>query len=399
MLFGRRRIAAVVSAVLVSTALVGGPVVAVDPTDCPTPVTDPALCPTPAPAPPSSPPKPVKPTKPASPAKPAPPAPTKRPKPAKPDKKPLTPEEAEAKRKREAESAFTAAAAAAAVAAAQQAFAEVEPKYEAARKKLRQAEERQKRLAGEIAEARLLLSRTVRQAYVEGADPQVLASTVLLTATSPEGFADSSVLLGQVGAAQNSKLESSLRLINEVEEGVRAARAEFQELKPQYDLIRINLGAARVAAGLDAPETDLTKIYNSYPVPDCSFERTDKTTVSCQDAMRWAIAQVQMPTENWFYLCLKFVTVAYGAPQTPPRAIDMWNSMPAESKRSPNTVAPPGALMFWAPNHVALSLGNNMMVSTDTLGNGRVWIVSMEQIQAVWNFPYLGWAEPNWANA
>lgn len=342
-----------------------------------------------------------KPTKPAPKPTPAPTQDTPD-KPAKDPKKPLTEEEkkkAEEEKKKSEEAAAAHAAAEAALVEANNALDQIQPSYDAARKRLARAKKREASLQDEIAEAKLLLSRIARQAYVEGVDPSVLDQTALLTANSPDQFADSQVLLGLVGESQNSKLEAALDVIVSTQKEIKDAQAAFDAIKPQYDLIQLNVAAYRSALGLGSPLDDPGKFFADYPIPNCSFERAAKTTVSCQDAMRWAIQQVQHPTEDWFYLCLKFVTVAYGAPQGTPRAIDMWNTVPAESRHSPNTIAPPGALMFWAPNHVALSLGNNMLVSIDVLGRGRAWIVSLQTIQARWNMPYLGWTDPDWSNA
>ncbi len=75
----------------------------------------------------------------------------------------------------------------------------------------------------------------------------------------------------------------------------------------------------------------------------------------------------------------------------------MWDGLSQKRKHPGDTAAPPGALMFWGPNHVAISLGNHMLISTDVLGSGKASVISYATMQSVWHLDYLGWAEPDFS--
>ncbi len=182
---------------------------------------------------------------------------------------------------------------------------------------------------------------------------------------------------------------------SEARAAAQQADDALAQAQATYDLIRLNVATAKVTLGIADGALSVAQAgeqLSSYPVGKCDFGVANPK--SCQDAQRWAVTQAASPSKNWFNLCLNFVTIAYGYDGGEPTAAAKWNALPASRKHSPNSVAPPGALMFWAPNHVALSLGNNMMVSTDVQGNGRAWIVSFATIQAIWRFQYLGWSDP-----
>ena len=59
-------------------------------------------------------------------------------------------------------------------------------------------------------------------------------------------------------------------------------------------------------------------------------------------------------------------------------------------------MAPPvGAWLYYAPNHVAVYMGNNTVASTDVFGDGTAKIGSASAlVGAVWHLTYLGWAAP-----
>lgn len=138
------------------------------------------------------------------------------------------------------------------------------------------------------------------------------------------------------------------------------------------------------------------KQFATFQRGACSFPGV-KNPSSCDRAQSWAIAQVSRPSQGWSYLCLSFVTHAYGRSAGAPSASAMWDGLAGRRKHEGDTAAPPGALMFWGPNHVALSLGNHMLISTDILGSGNAYVVSYSTMQSVWNLPYLGWSEPDFS--
>ncbi len=319
-------------------------------------------------------------------------------------KKKKTKEEKEKEAKEAAEKAAAAAAAQQALALAEEGLPKVTKRFKEATKRSKVANTKLAGLNDQIQEARLTVARVARQAYITGVDPAALAQVVTLEAADATSWSNAQRMLKTVGDSESVKMAQAIATIETAENDKKAADAEYATAKAEYDLVTLNVRAARFSVGLssDGPAaTEVTEFFKTYPVPDCSFKPEDmnKTTLTCQDAIRYALSQVTAPEKDWFYLCLNLLTIAYGAPQTIPKAIDQWIGMPEELRHSPNTVAPPGALMFWAPNHVALSLGNNMMVSTDVLGNGRAWIVSFETIQARWGFTYLGWTAPDFRNA
>lgn len=138
------------------------------------------------------------------------------------------------------------------------------------------------------------------------------------------------------------------------------------------------------------------KKFATFQKGECSFPGV-KNPSSCDKAQKWAIDQVKNPSQGWAYLCLSFVTHAYGRSSGAPTASAMWSGLSSKRKHPGDVDAPAGALMFWGPNHVAISLGNRMLISTDVLGSGRAFVVSYATMQSVWNLDYLGWAEPDFS--
>lgn len=320
-------------------------------------------------------------------------------------KKPLTEEEKrkeEERKKKEQEAAEAHAAAVAALAAAEADLPRVEAWYRKVTARQKAAEDRVKSVTGEVAEAKNYIARVARAAYMSGVEPAALAQVATFDAADGKSWQDAQLMLRTVGDNQAHQIDNALDVLAKANAEKAAADAEFAQGKPEYDLVRLNVAVAKFALGQGPnPLANDGGAVTDYPLPECGFDQSQmiKTTRSCTDAMKWAIAQVALPEKDWFYLCLNFVTIAYGAPQTIPRAIDHWNGLPLEARHSPNTVAPAGALMFWGPNHVALSLGNNMLISVDVLGTGRAWLVTFETIQARWKMPYLGWSYPDFRNA
>lgn len=68
-----------------------------------------------------------------------------------------------------------------------------------------------------------------------------------------------------------------------------------------------------------------------------------------------------------------------------------------ELLQSPDIVAPPGAVMCFASSnpagYVAISLGDNKIMTTDLPVKDSIGVVTMEQITiTLWNLKYLGWS-------
>ncbi len=137
--------------------------------------------------------------------------------------------------------------------------------------------------------------------------------------------------------------------------------------------------------------------YSTVPVADCEFTLPKSNPRVCEDAVRWALAQVDGPAV-WYRRCLNFVARSYGySASGVPTAYDFWLS--AEDKHVGDTNPPAGALVFWetsAPaGHVALSAGNGMVISNDIGGPGTITVVSLAELTTRWNATYLGWAPPS----
>lgn len=260
----------------------------------------------------------------------------------------------------------------------------------------------------DLARAQLALDVARRTADAARAELGTLRTNVTVTRAVTIGDRDQSALQGlshallpQVAAPTPASAPLvTMERLKAAESAATAADAAVARAKATYDLVRINVETAKATLGMASGALSPSAVaqqVRAYPVGECSFPGV-RNPNDCRKAQRWAIEQTINPVKNWDHLCLNLVTMAYGWSSGAPTAIAMWNGLPRHRKQSPNTVAPPGALMFWGPNHVAMSLGNNMMVSSDVLGVGRAWIVSFETIQAVWGLQYLGWSAPDFGS-
>jgi hypothetical protein len=81
-----------------------------------------------------------------------------------------------------------------------------------------------------------------------------------------------------------------------------------------------------------------------------------------------------------------------------PDAATAWRNT---NDRHPGNRKPPrGSMVFWTGGsrgygHVAVSLGNGKVRSTDAGGRGRVATVDLAWIERNWRLPYAGWAWDN----
>ncbi len=105
-----------------------------------------------------------------------------------------------------------------------------------------------------------------------------------------------------------------------------------------------------------------------------------------KSTVRWAVG-----------MCDNFVANMYGYSSSGyATALANWNSTPSGLKHPGDSNAPAGALMYWdgGDGHVAISLGNGNIVSTDISGNGTVSTVPASEVSSKWGKRYLGWAYP-----
>ncbi|WP_051098290.1 hypothetical protein [Sporichthya polymorpha] len=133
----------------------------------------------------------------------------------------------------------------------------------------------------------------------------------------------------------------------------------------------------------------------------CGFALARGNPRSCQNAVRWAVAMTQGPPV-WKRRCLNFVAQAYGYRASGVlTAADFW--VTAEQRYAPIPEPPVGSLVFWATDdpagHVALSLGEGMVVSNDVLRPGAISVVPLSEIAERWGAYYLGWAPPHFPDA
>lgn len=136
--------------------------------------------------------------------------------------------------------------------------------------------------------------------------------------------------------------------------------------------------------------------YSSVPVADCTFTLPRANPRTCQDAIRWELAQIDGPPK-WFRRCMHIVGEAYGwggSGWDDPHA--MWADSRI-TRHAPDPAPPAGALVVWSGGtngHVALSVGNGMVISNDIRGHGTLALVPLAEITTEWNDPYVGWADP-----
>lgn len=72
-------------------------------------------------------------------------------------------------------------------------------------------------------------------------------------------------------------------------------------------------------------------------------------------------------------------------------AVDNWDASP---DKHTSGIAPAGALYYWGggAGHVAISMGDGTVMSTDYPHAGTVGRVSVNKLTSDWGKPYLGWA-------
>lgn len=110
-----------------------------------------------------------------------------------------------------------------------------------------------------------------------------------------------------------------------------------------------------------------------------------------------AIAKAKTVTRWTYGMCDNFVANMYGYSHSGYNtAIEHWRDTPSSLKHPGDMKAPAGALMFWSggDGHVALSLGDGNIVSTDIGGPSTVSTAPASDITTKWGKPYLGWAYP-----
>lgn len=135
------------------------------------------------------------------------------------------------------------------------------------------------------------------------------------------------------------------------------------------------------------------------PVPATFDKQGNPRTV--EQAIAWMERNMPRgaPEEPVLNACERYMNLSYGIGGGYPTALAHWN---APGPRTTDMSTPPrGALVFWRSGnpagHVALSLGNGQVISTDFDGRSyTAGVLSAGPITAVdrWG-PRLGWRAPN----
>lgn len=136
------------------------------------------------------------------------------------------------------------------------------------------------------------------------------------------------------------------------------------------------------------------------PVPAGFDHQGNPRTVAQATAYLQSLAGRGIPGYPVLAHCEGYMTRAYGNGGGYPTAISHWNAAGPRTMGS-TTVPPRGALVFWHTSnpagHVALSLGNGIIESTDFNGTsyqaGQLGIGPISAIDK-WG-PRLGWRAPN----
>jgi hypothetical protein len=113
-----------------------------------------------------------------------------------------------------------------------------------------------------------------------------------------------------------------------------------------------------------------------------------------------AIANAQKVTSWAVGRCDEFVARMYGFGSSGyATAVANWQQTPGSLKHAGDWNAPAGSLMYWSggstgAGHVALSLGNGNIISTDAHALGSVGTIPARTPTDKWGHPYLGWTYP-----
>lgn len=94
-------------------------------------------------------------------------------------------------------------------------------------------------------------------------------------------------------------------------------------------------------------------------------------------------------------MCLQQVQTWYKIPASQPHASAAWRA--TRLHRAHDRRAPRGAPVWWTGGrhgfgHIAMSLGNGTIRSTDAGGSGRVATVALEWVERRWGLTYEGWS-------
>lgn len=102
-------------------------------------------------------------------------------------------------------------------------------------------------------------------------------------------------------------------------------------------------------------------------------------------------AQKALGGSNTPRMCLHYVRTWLNAPGGAPTASAAWAIAKQKHRRDYN--APAGVPAYFSPNHVALSIGDGKIISTDWPRVGHVGQTTIRTLEKRWSHRYLGWTE------
>jgi cell wall-associated NlpC family hydrolase len=110
---------------------------------------------------------------------------------------------------------------------------------------------------------------------------------------------------------------------------------------------------------------------------------------------RETVADAEQSTMNEPGKCLQWAREQAGIPTGAATAATAWES--ADVKRRGDPTPPPGAAVYWIGGshgygHVAISVGNGQVRSSDAGGTGQVATVPVGWITKNWDLRYAGWS-------
>lgn len=104
----------------------------------------------------------------------------------------------------------------------------------------------------------------------------------------------------------------------------------------------------------------------------------------------------EQSTSNGVGMCLQWSRERANIPALQPDAATAWKHA---VHRHPGDKKPPrGAMVYWTGGskgygHIAVSLGNGKIRSSDSGGSGRPATVDIDWPTRTWGMPYAGWAD------
>lgn len=162
------------------------------------------------------------------------------------------------------------------------------------------------------------------------------------------------------------------------------------------------LQEVRTAVAVPAPAPAPTPAPAPVPTPAPAVNPADAKDYldklgNAQPGVEKAIASAVGSHSYPVGLCLQWVRTRWGIDVGAPNAIAAWRVVPTDKRHSFYT-PPAGVPVFWSGGshglgHVAISLGNGKVRSTDIGGAGTVTTVDLSVITAKWKMTYLGWTD------